>query len=96
MGSRTGLDDVEKKKISPLPGLELRPLYLSARSQSLYRLSYPCSSPFTGDHTYLKSGNYLKIINVTNTKYQNYWLNMREGRQAHKADNLTAICESIV
>jgi hypothetical protein len=35
---RTGLDDVEKKKISPLPGLELQPLGRLARSPSLYRL----------------------------------------------------------
>jgi hypothetical protein len=35
----TGLDDVEKRKILPLPGLELRPLGGPARSQSLYRLS---------------------------------------------------------
>jgi hypothetical protein len=32
---RTGLDEVEVRKILPLPGLELRPLSRSARSQSL-------------------------------------------------------------
>jgi hypothetical protein len=37
-----GLDDVEKRKCTP-PGLELRPLGRPARSQSLYRLSYPGS-----------------------------------------------------
>jgi hypothetical protein len=40
---RTGLDDVEKRKILPLTGLELRPIYRPARSQSLYRLRYPSS-----------------------------------------------------
>jgi hypothetical protein len=35
---RTGLDDVEKRKFLPPPGLELRPLSRPARSQSLYRL----------------------------------------------------------
>jgi hypothetical protein len=40
---RTGLDDVEKIKILPLPGLELRTLGRPARSQSLYRLRYPGS-----------------------------------------------------
>jgi hypothetical protein len=40
VGSRTGLDDVKRRKILPLPGLELRPLSRPARSQSLYRLSY--------------------------------------------------------
>jgi hypothetical protein len=37
---RAGLDDVEKRKFLPLPGLELRPLGRPARSQSRYRLSY--------------------------------------------------------
>jgi hypothetical protein len=41
MGPRTGLDDVEKRKISPLPGLELRLLDHSARSRLLYRVRYP-------------------------------------------------------
>jgi hypothetical protein len=35
---RAGLDDVEKKKFSTLPGLELQPLSRLARNQSLYRL----------------------------------------------------------
>jgi hypothetical protein len=39
VGPRAGLDDMEKRKIFPLPGLELRPLGRSARSQSLYWLS---------------------------------------------------------
>jgi hypothetical protein len=43
MGPGAGLDDVEKRKFLTLPGLELRPLGLPARSQSLYRLRYPCS-----------------------------------------------------
>jgi hypothetical protein len=34
---RAGLNDVEKRKFLTLPGLELRPLDLEARSQSLYR-----------------------------------------------------------
>jgi hypothetical protein len=37
---RAGLDDMEKRKILPLPGLELRPLGRPARRQSLYRLRY--------------------------------------------------------
>jgi hypothetical protein len=37
VGPRTGLDDVEKRKILILTGLELRPL--RRNSQSLYRLS---------------------------------------------------------
>jgi hypothetical protein len=43
MGPRTGLDDMEKRKFLPLPGLELRPLDYPTRSQSLYRLRYPGS-----------------------------------------------------
>jgi hypothetical protein len=40
VGSRAGLDDLEKRTFLPLPGLELRPLGRPVRSQSLYRLSY--------------------------------------------------------
>jgi hypothetical protein len=43
VGPRAGLDDMEKGKYLPLPGLELRPLGHPARSQSLYRLRYPSS-----------------------------------------------------
>jgi hypothetical protein len=41
---RADLDDVEKRKILTLPGIELRSLCRPARSESLYRLSYPGSS----------------------------------------------------
>jgi hypothetical protein len=41
VGPRAGLDDVEKRKFLPLPGLELRFLGPPARSQSLYQLRYP-------------------------------------------------------
>jgi hypothetical protein len=37
---RAGLDDVEKRKFLPPPGLELRPLGGPARNQSLFRLRY--------------------------------------------------------
>jgi hypothetical protein len=40
---RASLDDVEKRKFLTSPGFELRPLGRLARSQSLYRLSYPGS-----------------------------------------------------
>jgi hypothetical protein len=40
VGPRAGLDHVERRKILPLPGLELRPLGRPAGSQSLYRLRY--------------------------------------------------------
>jgi hypothetical protein len=43
VGPRTGLDDMEKRKFLPLPGLELRLLGRPTRSQSLYRLSHPWS-----------------------------------------------------
>jgi hypothetical protein len=38
VGPRTGLDNVERITILPLPGLELRTLGHPARNQSLYRL----------------------------------------------------------
>jgi hypothetical protein len=41
--TRTGLDDVGRRKCLTLPGLELRHLCRPARSQSLYRLRYPGS-----------------------------------------------------
>jgi hypothetical protein len=43
MDPRTGLDDVERRKILPLPGLELQPLGRPARRLSLYRLRHPGS-----------------------------------------------------
>jgi hypothetical protein len=43
VGPRAGLNDVEKRNFLSPPGLELRPLGRSARSQSLYRLGYPGS-----------------------------------------------------
>jgi hypothetical protein len=45
VGPRTGLDDVERRNMLPLPGFELRPLYRPARSQSLYPLRRPGSLP---------------------------------------------------
>jgi hypothetical protein len=41
VGTRAGLDDMEKRKFMTFPGLELRPLSCPARSQTLYRLRYP-------------------------------------------------------
>jgi hypothetical protein len=43
VGPRTDLDVVEKRKVLPLPGLELRPLGHSAHRKSLYRLRCPGS-----------------------------------------------------
>jgi hypothetical protein len=40
---RAGLDNMEKSKFLPSPGLELRTLGRPARSKSLYRLRYPGS-----------------------------------------------------
>jgi hypothetical protein len=40
---RAGLDDMEKRNLLTPWGLELRTLGYPARSQSLYRLRYPCS-----------------------------------------------------
>jgi hypothetical protein len=49
MGPRTGLQDVEKRKTSPPPGLELRPLGRPARNQSPYQLCYPGSRILNSD-----------------------------------------------
>jgi hypothetical protein len=40
MGPKAGLDDVERRKILPLPGLQLQPLGRPARSQSPHRSFY--------------------------------------------------------
>jgi hypothetical protein len=44
LSPKTGLDDVERREIWPLSGLELRSFGRPARSLSLYRLHYPGSS----------------------------------------------------
>jgi hypothetical protein len=41
VGLRAGLDDMEKRTIFTLPGLELRRLGRAVRRQSLHRLHYP-------------------------------------------------------
>jgi hypothetical protein len=46
VGSRAGLDDMEKKNLT-LRGIELRPLGRPVRRQSLYRLRYPGSQRTT-------------------------------------------------
>jgi hypothetical protein len=43
VSSKTGLDDEERRKISPLPELKLRRRGRPVRNQSLYRLRYPSS-----------------------------------------------------
>jgi hypothetical protein len=43
LGPKTDLDDVEMRKILPLPGPELRSLGRPSHSQPIYRLSYPGS-----------------------------------------------------
>jgi hypothetical protein len=50
-GLGAGLDDVERRKLLILPGLEIRPLGRLARNQSLYRVRYPGPSillPYCG------------------------------------------------
>jgi hypothetical protein len=43
MGRRTDFEDMERRKILPLPGRGLRHLGHAARKQSLDRLRYPGS-----------------------------------------------------
>jgi hypothetical protein len=42
MSLRVDLDDVEKRKLLTIPGLEPRLVGRPTRSQALYRLHYPC------------------------------------------------------
>jgi hypothetical protein len=55
VGSRTGLDHVERRQILPLSGLELRPLGRPARSQSLS----DCAIPITHKHTQAHMYNFM-------------------------------------
>jgi hypothetical protein len=75
MNPRTGMDDVERRKILPLPGPELRPLGRPTRSQLFYRLHYP------GSHFYklfsikfdcLADDNLLPFKYNSNTLYAGY------------------------
>jgi hypothetical protein len=60
--SKAGLEDVEKRKFLTLPGLELQTLGHPARSQSLYRLSYPGSLPVTVRNINKKEGEIIFIL----------------------------------
>jgi hypothetical protein len=58
VGPRSGVSDVEWRTILPLPRLELRP----ARSQSLYRLSYP-------GYTIQRINNIISFNNISGYKF---------------------------
>jgi hypothetical protein len=59
VGLRAGLDDVERRKLLPLKGLELLPLGRQIRSQSLQRLHYPASQRV---HKRLIRGSITRIV----------------------------------
>jgi hypothetical protein len=63
IGLRTGLDDAEKRKFLTLSGFELRPLGHPARSQSLYRLHYPCSG--TGIRIKVEFFTIFRVIGIS-------------------------------
>jgi hypothetical protein len=58
--SIVGLDDMEKRKFLTLPELELQPLGRPARSQLLYRLSYPGSQCVSCRITIVENENDLR------------------------------------
>jgi hypothetical protein len=62
---RAGLDHLERRKFLTLPGLELRPLRRPARSQSLYRLSYPGSFATNISTELGAESNYKKFCLIT-------------------------------
>jgi hypothetical protein len=73
VGPISSLDDGEKRKFFTLPGLELRPLGLPARSQSLYRLSYPGSHLHTKNHNnFYSSPNVIRVIKSETKKRERY------------------------
>jgi hypothetical protein len=59
VGPRAGMDDVEKRKISTLPGLKLRTISRPARRQSLYRLHCQGSTIATYRSYVTYNNNYL-------------------------------------
>jgi hypothetical protein len=63
VGLKAGLNDLEKRKFLPLPGLELRPFCRPTRSQSLYHLRYPGSFQACECRKYfeIKSNNFLTM-----------------------------------
>jgi hypothetical protein len=63
---RSCLDDVEKWKFLPPPGLELWPVGRPVRSQSLYRLRYPVCILYS----FLKKKS---VYNVKPTKVKSDW-----------------------
>jgi hypothetical protein len=68
VGPRSGLDDAGNRKISPLPGFELRPLCSPAHSQSLYRLRYTGSGILYIPVKYFE--NHYQGLRVVNGKNQ--------------------------
>jgi hypothetical protein len=52
VGTRTGVEYVERRKILPLPELELQPLGRPSRSQSLYRLTWAGSPEVQKSNSY--------------------------------------------
>jgi hypothetical protein len=61
---RAGLDDVEKRKFSTLPGLELQTLGRRTSSQSLYRLRYPVSQSHRTIFIFSNRGSRLQMDNI--------------------------------
>jgi hypothetical protein len=75
VGTRGGLDAVEKRKFLTLPGLELRPLDRPARSQSLYRLRCPGSNKLRVPNLISKKllePNYISSIHYTSTEMTHF------------------------
>jgi hypothetical protein len=75
---RAGLDDVEKRKFLSLPGLEPRPLFRPARSQSLYRLSYPgsclgCYSPVKWKQKIRRNWSWTNRGSIPTLAWKDWW-----------------------
>jgi hypothetical protein len=64
VGLIAGLEDVERRKILPLPRLELRPLGRPARRQSVYRLSYRGSQKCVHYEHELVNGNIFVCLTI--------------------------------
>jgi hypothetical protein len=71
---RAGLGDVEMRKLSTLPGLELRPLGRPARSQSPYQNLLTCLLAWCLSELTQFSQQNLHICSTYSQYWENYWV----------------------
>jgi hypothetical protein len=86
VGLTAGLNDMDKLKFLPPPGLELRPFGRPTRSQSLYRLRYPTSLHKVDIYLQFKSEN-TQICHFNYESYVNHNMKAPEAVPVTKQNN---------